>query len=228
MKLVLKIFKIKYTKNNFKKKYQEFILEEKYPKLLKTIINFINLFKSFNYSNDYFQKIIKKALKKEQYFLLITYSIYLDYNNELSSLGLIDFNDMLIKACNLNFNLKYKYIIVDEYQDTSLVRYQLLKAIIQKTNAKLMVVGDDYQSIYHFSGCTLEIFINFAKYFKQAKILYLNTTYRNSQELVDVATDFIRQNKKQIPKEMISLNHHFKPIKLVYYHNLKKDLTSLI
>ena len=74
----------------------------------------------------------------------------------------------------------YKYIIIDEYQDTSLNKCLLIKAIQNKTNASLIAVGDDWQSIYRFTGSNLEIFTNFKDYFPKAKILKLKNTYRNN------------------------------------------------
>ena len=89
---------------------------------------------------------------------------------------------------------KYKYIIIDEYQDTSLVRFKLIKAIIEATNAKLICVGDDYQSIYGFSGTTLDLFVNFKDYFEESKILKIINNYRNSFQLLKIGTKFINKN----------------------------------
>ena len=149
---------------------------------------------------------------------------YLNENNE------IDFDDMLIKGkeeVNNNYLNNTKYIIIDEYQDTSYVRFNLIKAIIDKTNAKLMVVGDDFQSIYRFTGCDLDLFNNFHKYFKDSKILKISNTYRNSNELIKIAGKFIMKNKYQIHKNLKSLKHIDKPIVVVRYKN-KKDLKKLI
>ena len=73
----------------------------------------------------------------------------------------------------------YKYIIIDEFQDTSYIRYKLIKSIQDECNSKILCVGDDFQSIYKFSGCNLDLFVHFKKYFKPSKILYMNNTYRN-------------------------------------------------
>ena len=94
-------------------------------------------------------------------------------------------------------NKKWKYIIVDEYQDTSLTKFYLLDELIKLTNAKFLAVGDDFQSIYRFTGCDLTIFLNFFKYFKYSKIFHIINTYRNPQELINVAGTFIMKNKYQ-------------------------------
>lgn len=90
-----------------------------------------------------------------------------------------------------------------------------------------MAVGDDFQSIYKFSGSDIGLFINFQNYFKNGHILKIQTTYRNSQELVNVAGNFIMKNKKQIRKEMKSNSHIRKPIKIVYYEKEDADFYKL-
>ena len=134
---------------------------------------------------------------------------------------------MLTRAKERVYDTKTKYIIIDEYQDTSYVRFSLIKEIIDKTNAKLMVVGDDFQSIYRFTGCDLELFTNFHKYFRNTKIRYISNTYRNSNELIDVAGSFIMKNKEQIKKKLKSNIHINKPIVVVRY-KMKNDLKKLI
>ena len=84
-----------------------------------------------------------------------------------------------------------------------------------------MCVGDDYQSIYRFSGCDIGMFLNFKNYFKGAKILKLCNTYRNSQELINVAGGFIMKNNRQIYKNLKSNKSLLKPIKIKYGSDLK-------
>ncbi len=201
--------------------------------LIKT---FINLFKSNNYNinkfDDFFcenRKIINKKIRKNNILiLLLIKDIYLEYENELKSQNLIDFNDMINYAAKIVNKVKYKYIIIDEYQDTSYTRFNLIKQIKNKNNIKIMAVGDDFQSIYRFTGCNLDIFLNFEKYFGKSKILKIENTYRNSKELIDVAGSFIMKNKKQMRKELKSSKTCFKPIKVVYYYNLVKAFEVLI
>ena len=129
---------------------------------------------------------------------------------------------------NKVIKLPYKLIIVDEFQDTSLLRFNLIKAIVNNNNSKLCVVGDDYQSIYKFQGCDLLLFLNFDKEFKNAKIYYLNQTFRNSQELIDVAGNFIMKNPNQIKKRLYSNIHLNNPIKIIKYKDSKKALIELV
>ena len=203
-----------------------FILKSKeLYNLKKLIITFINLFKTNNYNLDYFLKI-----KKDKEIIRIIIDIYLLYEEELKSTDSLDFNDMIVKATKIIQNkciLNVKYIIIDEYQDTSFIRYMLIKEIKNETNAKVLCVGDDYQSIYRFNGCSLNMLLNFKKYFKHSKILKISNTYRNSQELIDIAGFFIQKNKKQIYKKLKSNKHIEKPIKIMYGNNLNKIITGI-
>ena len=214
-------------------KNKKLLKTDNYNKLKLLIFTFINLFKSNNYDISKFDDIFKKLKYSKEYILLrIIKHIYIEYQNELKSSFEVDFNDMINNATNIIKNngyiKNYKYIIIDEYQDTSKTKYELIKEIKNRTNAKLFVVGDDFQSIYRFTGCNLNIFLNFNKYFKYTKILKINNTYRNSQELINVAGSFIMKNKYQINKRLKSKKTITKPIVIVYYTDIKKAFYKLI
>lgn len=240
MKIILEYFDIKEL-SNIKKNYLAFYNSNYHQlELLERLIStFIHLFKCNNHElKDYqiFLKNIKKTIfykkyKKEKIFLIITLNIYLLYQEYLRVNNEIDFDDMIIKATNIveKSNItKYKYIIIDEYQDTSYVKFCLIKEILNKTDANLMVVGDDFQSIYRFTGCELSLFINFNKYFPDSKIMKIENTYRNSEELIKVAGGFIMKNKNQIPKNLHSSKHLSNPIELIYYDNIRTTFKELI
>ena len=218
--------KVKKLLNKIDMPYK-YILNSKELELLKRlIITFINLFKTNNYNMSYFLKI-----RGNKELLGIIIDIYVLYEEELKSTNTIDFNDMIVLATEYiknNSVKQYKYIIVDEYQDTSYIRYLFLKEIINKTRAKIICVGDDYQSIYRFNGCNLNMFLNFKKYFGYTKVLKINNTYRNSQELINVAGKFIMKNKNQLYKKLKSEKRINKPIKIMYGNNLQKLLDKVI
>ncbi len=194
----------------------------------KTIARFIRLYISTYYDQSYFNKLINKASKKDIPHLLIIKKIYEMYLLEKKSQNIIDFDDMIYLATSLvknkGINHKYKYIIIDEYQDTSPVRENLVKEIIHKTHAYLTVVGDDFQSIYRFSGCDLSSFLDFSQNFKPAQTLYLTNTYRNSQELINIAGSFIMANPRQIKKTLTSSKNIKKPLTILYYQNIHTAL----
>ena len=99
---------------------------------------------------------------------------------KLSELGQMDFDDLINKASDYvkenGYKYPLKYLIVDEFQDTSHSRFSLVKSIVDKTNARLVVVGDDWQSIYRFSGCDLDLFVNFSKYVNSPQKNFINKT----------------------------------------------------
>lgn len=212
--------------------YKQFLNSQYFSILCNTIETFINLYKTNNLNiNNIFTS---KYTKNEKKILLIIFKIFKIYLNEKSSSNKLDFDDLIINATNVvkNSKLNFKYIIIDEFQDTSLIRLNLIKEIQQNENAKVIVVGDDWQSIYRFTGCDLNIFLNFSNYFKNVTTIKLSNTYRNSQELINIASKFIQKNKHQITKELKSQKHILSPIILAPYKSrtdaLKKILDKLL
>lgn len=219
------INKVKRVLNCIDTSYNKILKSKSLINLERLIITFINLFKTNNCNLNEFLFI-----KYNKDLVRIILDIYFLYENELQSTNEIDFNDLIIKARQKvkYSHINYKYIIIDEYQDTSYIRYLFIKEIINKTGAKIICVGDDYQSIYRFTGCNINMFLNFKKYFRHAKILKINNTYRNSQELINVASKFIMKNKNQLYKKLKSKKHIDKPIKLYYGKDLKKLLDIVL
>ena len=108
--------------------------------------------------------------------------------------------------------LDFKYIIVDEYQDISRQRYNLIRELSQLCHAKIVAVGDDWQSIYAFSGSILPLFTRFSQEVSYAQELKITHTYRNAQEIIDIAGTFIQKNSNQIKKELISPKRISNPV----------------
>lgn len=197
----------------------------------KQLINsFIHFFKSENHKLFEFDYYLKKVINsKEKYELIkLIKKIYIEYSSYLEQKELIDFDDMINMAYELvdakSFITKYKYILVDEYQDTSLIKFNLLKKILQLSNSKLVAVGDDWQSIYRFTGCELKIFLDFKKLFSYSEVLSINNTYRNSQELIDIASSFIVKNPYQLKKNINSKKSLINPVEIVLYNNFDKAI----
>lgn len=240
---ILNEYYLKFIINEYFNSYG--IYNKKHNKLIKRILNevdidnlkkliftFINLYKS-NYNDiNYLLNLYQKSHFINKIYFKIILEIYHIYNQELKASNLYDFNDMIkIATNNINNNLiktNYKYIIIDEFQDTSLNRFKLIDAIMKQNNAKIFVVGDDYQSIYRFSGCNLDIFLNFNKLVKKLNIIKLDYNYRNPKEIVDVANSFIMKNKNQIKKETICLKNINKPIKICFYKNKRTAIEKIL
>lgn len=213
-----------YFKNLFYsiKNIDDLLMREKYTEVKILIKTFIKLSKSNNYSLNDLYNFYKKSYFNERFLLKCILDIYLIYERELESINKIDFDDMITKAINnvKNTSIKYKYIIIDEFQDTSQVRFDLIKEIIKYTNAGLFVVGDDWQSIYRFSGCNLELFINFKKYVYEPHYHTLEYTYRNSNELIYVSSSFIMKNKLQLKKNIKSIKKLSRPIRILFGYSI--------
>ena len=158
-------------------------------------------------------------------FFELLLPVYKDYQLELSDKNQIDFNDMLNLAfdyiCNGTVKRKYKYILVDEFQDVAKDNFQLIQALQKQTKAKVMCVGDDWQSIYSWRGSDLEYFENFNKYFPLSKEFYISETFRNGAPLVNLAAEFVKKDKSLKDKVPISHQHETKIIP-VFYNNQNK------
>ena len=195
------------------------------------ILNYIHTLKSYNYTLEDLFIIIKKAKPfEDKVLLIIIFKIYYIYEEEKESQNIIDFDDLL-NLGRLYVNkfkyFKYKYIIIDEYQDTSIIRFNLIKTIIDKFSINLICFGDDFQSIYGFNGCNLDIFLNFKKNFN-GKILKLRHTYRCPKDVVDISYYFIRKNKKLLRKRLISTNYIKNSINIIYTQNITKAYYEII
>lgn len=191
---------------------------------------FLSLYKARYRDESEFDKLMnfdfKNAYerKRAKLFLTIAKDVYLYYMEYLRKEGKIDFDDMILKSIeelDKTNNFKYRYVIVDEFQDISLSRMLFLKKLISHGHSKLFAVGDDWQSIYRFSGCDLNIFLHFQNYFGVSAITKINTIHRNSQELQDVAGSFIKKNPEQFDKRINSCKHLEHPIKIMYYSDKK-------
>lgn len=208
-----------------------------FQSLKKVIPTFIHLMKSNQKTdqdmNNWIQKskIFKIWNRSDTYFLSLIQRIYEIYQKTLSKNNCIDFDDMIHQATVMvkkDFTSSYQYVLIDEYQDTSTTRYKLIQAILEKTNAKLIVVGDDFQSIYRFTGCDLNIFLKFKQFFPYSNILKIQKTYRNSQELIHVAGNFVMRNPRQMTKNLRSDKHILKPIVIQYYQNVVIGLKRIL
>lgn len=206
--------------------------ESKYiRKLVLLICRFISNFKVNGYKEDEFARMYHATQNvRTRLFLEICNDCYLEYQRKLKENDAIDFQDMINESARLLREVKemgekvdFDYIIVDEYQDISRQRFDLVRALADVTDAKIIAVGDDWQSIYAFSGSDITLFTKFEEKMGYAKMLKIVRTYRNSQEVIDIAGNFIQENKEQITKELISPKTITDPVIIYTYDTTKKD-----
>ncbi len=196
-----------------------------FAKFIKLMMVFINNFKTNGFTEDSFTSLkITSDSERNKVFLDIAQGVYVYYQQKLAADHLVDFQDMinistkiLEEVKEMNQKLNFKYIFVDEYQDISLQRFNLVKALSEVTTAKIIAVGDDWQSIYAFSGSKLELFTKFEETLGYAKILQITHTYRNSQELINIAGDFVQRNDSQIKKQLKSPKNLEYPVAIFTY-----------
>ena len=140
--------------------------------------------------------------------------IYFEYNKRLKENNSMDFDDLLLKPLELfnnhnrilqKYRGMFKYILVDEYQDTNKAQYALLKALTS-SRVKICVVGDDAQSIYGWRGAEIKNMLNFEKDFPKAKTFRLEQNYRSTGNILRAADSVIKQNSSQIKKTLWTEN----------------------
>lgn len=194
----------------------------------KLVSSFISLAKSNRLTSDDLQMVVNKSdargmvRTRLKSFMKQVQPLFEKYETRLRTENAIDFHDMINEATDWIIAKpgelhKYRYVIVDEFQDISMSRAKLLQTVIAATNAKLFCVGDDWQSIYRFAGSDISIFTHFADYFGSTRMIRLENTYRNSQELLSIAGDFIMKNRQQLRKNLKSVRHCARPIVSVPY-----------
>lgn len=197
-------------------------------KLIYLITRFISNFKTNGYSVEKFDEWISQTNNvRSKLFLSICKECFLEYERYLLKHNAIDFADMINKSAKLlkekksvGEQIHFKYIIVDEYQDISRQRFDLVGALHDVTSAKIIAVGDDWQSIYAFSGSDITLFTKFSEIMGYAELLKITKTYRNSQEVIDIAGQFIQKNKEQIEKKLQSPKNIKDPV-IIYTYDSK-------
>ena len=199
-------------------------------KLVNLICRFIGNFKTNGYTADEFTRMYHSTQNvRTRLFLDICHDCYLEYDRYLKENNAVDFEDMINESARMLREVKemkqkldFRYVIVDEYQDISRQRFDLVTALSDVTEAKIIAVGDDWQSIYAFSGSDVTLFTRFAEKMGYAKLLKIVRTYRNSQEVIDIAGNFIQKNEAQISKELTSPKRIQDPVIIYTYDGTYK------
>ncbi len=201
---------------------KELNLDEKHYKP-NTVLNRISsaknaLITAEEYANDYLlQQEDFKSNHPEMG------AIYKAYSNRCFKNGAMDFDDLLFKMYQLltgfpeslsKYQHKFKYIMIDEYQDTNVAQYQIVK-LLAAMHENICVVGDDAQSIYKFRGATMENIFLFQKDYDDVEIIKLEQNYRSTKTILHVANAVISKNKNQIEKKLFTDNDEGEKIKLI-------------
>jgi len=175
-----------------------------------------------NSAQEYFEKTIAK--------------IYRKYQEELKNNNALDFDDLIMFTVKIfeqeapileKYQEQYKYIMVDEYQDTDPSQYKLIKLLSSKYK-NICVVGDDAQSIYSFRNADFRNILNFEKDYPQAKVVTLDQNYRSTQNILDAASKLISKNVYQKPKNLWTENPSGPLINIVGTWNEKSEAEFIV
>lgn len=179
---------------------------------IRLTVTFITLLKSRCENMENALNDAKDAHDERSIFVIknIFMPVYKEYVRELRERKQIDFTDAILmatKLCRESHPVSYDYIIVDEFQDISIDRYKFLQALREGSKpAKLFCVGDDWQSIYRFSGSDMTLFSKFPDFFGATDIRKIETTYRFGEPLVSLSSTFIQKNSAQLRKDIHPFN----------------------
>lgn len=180
-----KVFGVKMFKNNISRQKDKMISAEDYAKI---------------------------AQETAEVAEIKTAQVYLDYQNALKSANAVDFDDIIYLTVRLFENFPdvlrhyrnlYKYIMVDEYQDTNVAQYRLI-SLLAGDSGNLAVVGDDDQSIYRFRGATVENILSFEKQYKNCEVIRLEQNYRSTETILNAANAVIKNNTRRKEKKLWS------------------------
>jgi DNA helicase-4 len=159
-------------------------------------------------------------------------AIYSDYEEQLHQNNLIDFNDMINQATEMvhqnKHSSKFKYILVDEFQDTTQSQYRLLKSLLTQNNARLFCVGDDWQSINRFAGGDLSVMTEFESNFGSSERNLIQETHRFCDKLCVFSTKFILANPNQIKKTITSKQKQSSPAVTIISERTETALENIV
>lgn len=206
--------------------------EEKFERLVKrnkkmenSLLQLISTFIALMKSNRSTPESILETIKKEQFnrpdfiersrFMLyeIFMPMYNEYQKNLAEKKQMDYTDLILKATDICdaglYKKEYDMILVDEFQDISVDRFRFLQSLRRKQPlTKLYCVGDDWQSIFRFSGSDLSLFNSFEDYFGYTEKCKIEKTYRFGEPLIKLSSDFILRNQFQVPKVVQSSDNN--------------------
>lgn len=206
----------------YKREMKEFIYQ---------VLRAVDMVKVENHAFDYLHDLARKDQhERVRLFYDIAEPLYNGYCKYCINKSYIDFNDMIIKALDIFKNQedvartlkeRFKYILVDEFQDVNSLQVDLLKEMLTD-DTSLFCVGDDWQSIYGFRGSEVEYIVNFQKHFPGAKVVKLDYNYRSNDQIVAASNEVIKNNRFKLDKEIRSVKKTSTKITVFDYNTVKE------
>ena len=193
------------------------------------IISLINKWKNFGWYPE--NVVLRKSETLEKNLL----KIYKIYQTKLTDLNACDFGDLILHCVSIfeknqdineMYSKNFKYILVDEYQDTNFIQSKWLK-LLTKNHDNICCVGDDDQSIYSWRGAEIKNFLEFDKIYNNTKIIKLEENYRSTQNILNVASELISNNENRLGKKLNSNQSQGELINLNCFKNGKEEAISI-
>jgi DNA helicase-2/ATP-dependent DNA helicase PcrA len=191
------------------------------------VLSRISLAKNNLISPAAYFKDAERMKEDKQRKMPYLYKIYELYVRKCMRSGAMDFDDLLYQMYRLldenpdkiieKYQKRFKYLLVDEFQDTNQLQYAIIKKLVYYPGSgkNICVVGDDAQSIYAFRGATIQNILNFEKDFPEIKVFKLEQNYRSTNCIVQAANDIISKNSKQIKKTIFTAKEGGEPIRVI-------------
>lgn len=205
--------------------------EKEFPP--NAIMEYISELKNHAYYIDKKEKSEReKELEKHGF-----YDLYMEYESELKKSNALDFGDLIVHTVKLlskNSDLKkkyqnrFKYLMIDEYQDTNKAQYQMIRELYEYNKNDLFVIGDEDQSIYSFRGANIYNILDFHKDFDNTKVIKLEENYRSHNNILKTANDIIQYNEHRLGKELYSSKEDGNPVNLIKFYNDKTEAEFVI
>ena len=209
------------------------LAEENIPKNIlmpKTVRNKISYFKSQLINPNHAMKSVKNAQDKS------IIDVYKSYNNSLKENNAVDFDDLLNFPLDIfnnhprilnKYQKLWKYILVDEYQDTNKAQFLLVKMLAEK-HRNICVVGDDDQSIYGWRGADIRNILDFEKDFPECETYTLENNYRSTNQILHAAQSVVRNNSDRVDKDLLSVNGEGDLIGVIETHDEMEEADAVI
>lgn len=185
--------------------------EKKYP--ARSIASYISNAKNALITEKQYENFVDSHIKE------IVKDVYVIYQKKLNENNALDFDDILVKTLDVlkydnvldYYQEKYKYLMIDEYQDTNAPQYEIVRLLASKYR-NLLVVGDDWQSIYSWRWANMQNILNFKKDYAEAKIVKLEQNYRSTKYIINAANEVIKNNQTAIDKTLFTDNPEWEKI----------------
>lgn len=197
----------------------------------KTASQYISWAKNFSEDPKEFAKILAQEKKPS-----ILNKIYIEYLNELAINGSLDFDDLIIQTHKLftmrpdilaKYQVKFKYILIDEFQDTASLQYDIMKMLYTK-DTHLTIVGDPDQTIYNWRGAKVDLILNFDKDYPDAKTVILDLNYRSTKKILEAANKLIKHNKIRFSKDLVTENEDGSNLEYQHLYNEEAEASWVV